>query len=47
MEDKYKDNPNKYRLFYKYRLRVIPVVGTMPALFGYSIAAYLLNEIAE
>jgi hypothetical protein len=28
------------------RLRTVPVVGTMPSLFGNSMASYVLNSLA-
>lgn len=29
-----------------YRLRIVPVFGCMPALFAYSLASYVLTDIA-
>ena len=30
-----------------FRVRILPVLGTMPAVFGYSLASYVLCKIAE
>ncbi|KAG9398506.1 hypothetical protein AC1031_014288 [Aphanomyces cochlioides] len=40
------DNPNAFGNVENFRIRVIPVLGTMPAMFGQSMAAYVLTEIA-
>ncbi|ETV98496.1 hypothetical protein H310_08634 [Aphanomyces invadans] len=40
------DNPNQFGNVENFRIRVIPVLGTMPAMFGQSMAAFVLTEIA-
>ncbi|KAF0699038.1 Aste57867_10383 [Aphanomyces stellatus] len=40
------DNPNAFGNVENFRIRVIPVLGTMPAMFGQSMAAFVLTEIA-
>lgn len=39
-------NPNEFGNVENFRIRVIPVLGTMPALFGQSMAAYVLCDLA-
>lgn len=39
-------DPDEYRPLENMRVRVIPVLGTMPALFGQSIAATALCQLA-
>ena len=38
--------PDSYRVFDNYRLRIIPVLGTMPAILGMTIASYVLCDLA-
>jgi len=33
-------------VFDNYRIRIIPVLGTMPAIVGMAIASYVLCELA-
>lgn len=40
-------NPEEYRPLEKMRVRTIPVLGTMPALFGYSLASATLCQLAK
>jgi hypothetical protein len=39
--------PEEFGNVENFRIRVIPVLGTMPALFGQSMAAYVLCDLAE
>ncbi|OQR91308.1 ubiquitin-activating enzyme (E1) [Thraustotheca clavata] len=39
-------NPGAFGNVENFRIRVIPVLGTMPAMFGQSMAAFVLTEIA-
>ncbi|KUF91692.1 Vacuolar-sorting protein SNF7 [Phytophthora nicotianae] len=39
-------NPEQFGNVENFRIRVIPVLGTMPALFGQSMAAYVLCDLA-
>jgi tRNA A37 threonylcarbamoyladenosine dehydratase len=39
-------NPKEFGNVENFRIRVIPVLGTMPALFGQSMAAYVLTDLA-
>ncbi|TDH64989.1 hypothetical protein CCR75_000202 [Bremia lactucae] len=39
-------NPEEFGNLENFRIRVIPVLGTMPALFGQSMAAYVLCDLA-
>lgn len=39
-------NPDAYKVFSNYRLRIVPVLGTMPAIFAYAISSYVLCDIA-
>lgn len=40
------ENPNQFGNVENFRLRVIPVLGTTPALFGQTMAAYVLCALA-
>ena len=40
------DKADEFRPYDKYRLRIVPVLGTMPALIAYSMASYVLCELA-
>ncbi|CAD8160095.1 unnamed protein product [Paramecium octaurelia] len=46
LQEHQKHDPDKYRVMPNYRLRIVPVFGCMPALFAYSLAAYVLCDIA-
>lgn len=46
LQDHQEENPADFRLLDKMRVRVVPVVGTMPALFGHSLASYVIKDIA-
>ena len=39
-------SPDEFGNVENFRIRVIPVLGTMPALFGQSMAAYVLCDLA-
>ena len=40
-------NPTDYKVFSNYRLRIVPVLGTMPAIFAYAISSYVLCDLAN
>lgn len=40
------ENPHAFKVFDNYRIRIVPVLGTMPAIIGMAIASYVLCEIA-
>ncbi|RYG49915.1 hypothetical protein EON66_12450 [archaeon] len=40
------DRPEDFGALPGFRVRVIPVLGTMPAIFGQALAAYVLNTLA-
>ncbi len=40
-------NPEEYRPLDKMRVRIVPVLGTMPSIFGQSLAAYVLCQLAN
>lgn len=46
LEDFQKENPDNFRALPNMRLRIIPVLGTMPALFGQVVAAHSLSYLA-
>lgn len=41
------ENPEEYRTLTNFRLRTIPVLGTMPALFGNTLATQALSLLAQ
>lgn len=41
------DNPHAFKVFDNYRIRIVPVLGTMPAILGMTIASYVLCELAD
>ena len=46
LKDHQTEKPEEYRVFQNYRLRIVPVLGTMPALMGYALSSYVLCDIA-
>ncbi|RLN92534.1 hypothetical protein BBJ28_00009077 [Nothophytophthora sp. Chile5] len=46
LEAEQAEKPEEFGNVENFRLRVIPVLGTMPALFGQSMAAYVLCDLA-
>ena len=46
LQEHQKDDPDNFRLLTKYRVRIVPVIATMPAIVGLSIASWVLCEIA-
>lgn len=40
------ENPHAFKVFENYRIRIVPVLGTMPAIMGMAIASYVLCELA-
>lgn len=47
LSDEQHANPEKYGAVENMRLRVIPVLGTSPAIFGQSMASYVLTQLGE
>ena len=39
-------NPEAFKVFDNYRIRIVPVLGTMPAIIGMTIASYVLCDLA-
>eukprot|EP01016_Furgasonia_blochmanni_P014419 TRINITY_DN1754_c0_g1_i5.p1 TRINITY_DN1754_c0_g1~~TRINITY_DN1754_c0_g1_i5.p1 ORF type:complete len:395 (-),score=44.79 TRINITY_DN1754_c0_g1_i5:28-1212(-) len=39
-------DPDNFRVLANYRVRIVPVLGTMPALMGYSLSSYVLCDLA-
>lgn len=40
-------NPQAFKVFDNYRIRIVPVLGTMPAMIGMAIASYVLCDLAD
>ena len=38
--------PEAFKVFDNYRIRIVPVLGTMPAILGMAIASYVLCDLA-
>lgn len=41
------ENPSDYQIVPGFRVRIIPVLGTIPAIFGQVMASYVLTQLAE
>ena len=41
------ENPDAFKVFDNYRIRIVPVLGTMPAIIGMTIASYVLCDLAD
>ncbi|KAL3845092.1 hypothetical protein ACJIZ3_002495 [Penstemon smallii] len=41
------ENPSDYQIVPGFRVRIIPVLGTIPAIFGQVMASYVLTKLAE
>ncbi|KAL6219449.1 hypothetical protein ACLB2K_007208 [Fragaria x ananassa] len=41
------ENPSDYQILPGFRVRIIPVLGTIPAIFGQVMASYVLTQLAE
>jgi tRNA A37 threonylcarbamoyladenosine dehydratase len=41
------DNPEEYQLLPSFRVRIMPVVGTIPAMFGMVAATHVLNVLSD
>ncbi|KAL7610574.1 hypothetical protein Lser_V15G12048 [Lactuca serriola] len=41
------ENPSDYQVVPGFRVRIIPVLGTIPAIFGQIMASYVLTKLAE
>uniref|UniRef100_K3W7Z7 THIF-type NAD/FAD binding fold domain-containing protein n=1 Tax=Globisporangium ultimum (strain ATCC 200006 / CBS 805.95 / DAOM BR144) TaxID=431595 RepID=K3W7Z7_GLOUD len=47
LDEEQAQNPSDFGNVENFRIRVIPVLGTMPALFGQTMAAYVLCDLAN
>jgi tRNA A37 threonylcarbamoyladenosine dehydratase len=47
LTDEQAEHPEQFGALDKFRLRVIPVMGTTPALFGYSMAAFAISVLGR
>lgn len=47
LNEEQQKNPDEFRAFDHMRIRIIPVLGTMPAMFGQALAAYVLCQLAK
>lgn len=47
LSDEQRDNPEEFGAVEHIRLRVLPVLGTSPAIFGQSMASYVLTSLAD
>ncbi|KAK9904593.1 hypothetical protein M0R45_000558 [Rubus argutus] len=41
------ENPSDYQILPGFRVRIIPVLGTIPAIFGQVMASYVVTQLAE
>ncbi|WCJ25174.1 NAD(P)-binding Rossmann-fold superfamily protein [Euphorbia peplus] len=41
------DNPSDYQIVPGFRVRIIPVLGTIPAIFGQVMASYVVTQLAR
>ncbi|KAL1540743.1 tRNA threonylcarbamoyladenosine dehydratase [Salvia divinorum] len=41
------ENPSDYQIVPGFRVRIIPVLGTIPAIFGQVMASYVVTQLAE
>ncbi|CAJ0827570.1 2023_t:CDS:2 [Entrophospora sp. SA101] len=46
LDESRKDNPQDFATLPDFRCRILPVLGTIPAMFGMSIATYIITKIA-
>lgn len=47
LTEEQKAKPGDFGVVDHFRIRVLPVLGTMPALFGQTMAAFVLCELAQ
>jgi molybdopterin/thiamine biosynthesis adenylyltransferase len=47
LTDDVADNPDEYQLLPNFRVRIMPVLGTIPAMFGLVAATYVLNCLSQ
>lgn len=47
LQDHQKENVDQFRPLDRMRVRIVPVLGTMPSLFGCSLAAYVQEDIGQ
>lgn len=41
------ENPSDYQIVPNFRVRIIPVLGTIPAIFGQVMASYVVTQLAS
>jgi len=46
LDESKKNNPQDFATLPDFRCRILPVLGTIPAMFGMSIATYIITKIA-
>ncbi|KAJ2475049.1 hypothetical protein EV174_005419 [Coemansia sp. RSA 2320] len=46
LADSQKDEPGDFSVLPDFRVRIVPVLGTMPAMFGVAMATHVLTEMA-
>ncbi|KAJ1922003.1 hypothetical protein H4219_000350 [Mycoemilia scoparia] len=46
LADSQEDDPDEYAVLPDFRVRIVPVLGTMPAMFGMAMATYTLTQLA-
>ena len=46
LNDEAADNPDEYQLLPNFRVRIMPVMGAIPAMFGMVAASYVLNTLS-
>ena len=39
------EDPDNFRILDKMRIRIVPVLGTMPSIFGISLASFVQKEL--
>lgn len=46
LNEEQEKEPESFKVFDNYRIRIVPVLGTMPAIMGMAIASYVLCDLA-
>ena len=47
LKDFQKDDPSNYQTIKGLRVRIVPVLGTIPAMFGLTLASYVICQICD
>lgn len=47
LHDFQKQNISNYRTLEKFRIRIVPVIAPLPAIFGQAMASYVLTQLAD